>query len=218
MANTSTLVKMVKDDPRDMSQLSYGNGQFRHKLVVYGTAPTFWGIQAGIRFSGIGGTRYSTIVGGNVNGDFVATNDLAYIFDPNDPNTDAGIRKGFETLMANPKVEKKFKEYLLSNYGKMAERNGGVNGFYGTFDLHLEKAFKLYKTHALEVSLDVFNVANLLNKDWGVGKNLSNVPLYYITGFDQEKKQYKYAVNTNAGVAGGNGNPYQCQLGIRYRF
>lgn len=218
VANTSTLVKMVKDDPRDMSQLSYGNGQFRHKLVVYGTAPTFWGIQAGIRFSGIGGTRYSTIVGGNVNGDFVATNDLAFIFDPNDPNTDAGIRKGFETLMANPKVEKKFKEYLQNNYGKMAERNGGVNGFYGTFDLHLEKAFKLYKTHALEVSLDVFNVANLLNKDWGVGKNLSNVPLYYITGFDQEKKQYKYAVNTNAGVSGGNGNPYQCQLGIRYRF
>jgi hypothetical protein len=123
-----------------------------------------------------------------------------------------------ETLMANPKVEKKFKEYLQNNYGKMAERNGGVNGFYGTFDLHLEKAFKLYKTHILEVSLDVFNVANLLNKDWGVGKNLSNVPLYYITGFDQEKKQYKYAVNTNAGVAGGNGNPYQCQLGIRYRF
>ena len=153
-----------------------------------------------------------------MNGDFVATNDLAFIFDPNDPNTDAGIRKGFETLMANPKVEKKFKEYLQNNYGKMAERNGGVTGFYGTFDLHLEKAFKLYKTHALEVSLDVFNVANLLNKDWGVGKNLSNVPLYYITGFDQEKKQYKYAVNTNAGVAGGNGNPYQCQLGIRYRF
>lgn len=75
-----------------------------------------------------------------------------------------------------------------------------------------------FSVPSLEVSLDVFNVANLLNKDWGVGKNLSNVPLYYITGFDQEKKQYKYAVNTNAGVAGGNGNPYQCQLGIRYRF
>ena len=29
--------------------------------------------------------------------------------------------------------------------GSVAERNGGVNGFYGTFDLRLNKNFKIYK-------------------------------------------------------------------------
>lgn len=219
VANTSTLVKMVKDDPRDMSQMNYSNNQFRHKVVFYGTAPTFWGITAGLRFSGIGGTRYSVIVAGNVNGDFVATNDLAYIFDPNNPNTPEDIRKGMNDLLNNPNVEGSLKDYVRSHFGKMAERNGGENGFYGTFDLHLQKSFKLYKNHAIDLSVDLFNVANLLNKDWGAGKNLSfAVPLYAITGFDQQKKQYIYKVNTNAGVASGNGNPYQFQIGLRYKF
>lgn len=218
VANTSTLVKMVKDDPRDMSEMTYSNNQFRHKLVIYGTAPTFWGITAGLRFSGIGGSRFSMIVGGNVNGDFVSTNDLAFIFDPNDASVDENVRKGLQDLLDNPKVQQCVKDYITSNYGKMAKRNGGSNGFYGTFDLHLAKTFKLYQNHAIDVSVDIFNVANLLNKDWGVGRTLSYVPLYYITGFDQTKKQYKYTVNTNAGVASGNGNPYQLQIGLRYKF
>jgi len=218
VANSSTLGKMVIDDPRDMSQMNYSNNQWRHKVVVYGTAPTFWGITAGLRFSGIGGTRYSLIVGGNVNGDYVSSNDLAFIFDPNDPNTDPDVKQGLEDLLSNPNVQGTVKDYIRSHYGKMAERNGGTNGFYGTFDLHLEKSFKLYKTHAIDVSVDLFNVANLLNKDWGVGRRLSYVSLYSITGFDQDKKQYKYKVNTNAGVASGNGNPYQFQIGLKYKF
>ena len=86
------------DDPRDLSQMSYPSNQFRHKVVVYGTAPTFWGISVGARFSGIGGTRYSLIVGGNVNGDFVDSNDLAYIYNPNDPNTPQYLKDGINNI------------------------------------------------------------------------------------------------------------------------
>ena len=32
VANTSTLVKMVVDDPRDMSKMNYSNNQWRHKV------------------------------------------------------------------------------------------------------------------------------------------------------------------------------------------
>ncbi|WP_185937435.1 hypothetical protein [Chitinophaga polysaccharea] len=74
----ATLSLMVKDDPRNLSTMSYSDNQFRHKVVVYGTLPTFWGINVGVRYSGIGGMRYSLAVGGNVNGDFVNSNDLAY--------------------------------------------------------------------------------------------------------------------------------------------
>ena len=77
VANTATLALMVKDDPRDLSTMTYSDNQFRHKVVFYGTAPSFWGISVGLRFSGIGGTRYSLAVSGNMNGDFVSSNDLA---------------------------------------------------------------------------------------------------------------------------------------------
>lgn len=88
---------MVVDDPRDLSKMTYSNNQFRHKLVVYGSAPTFWGITVGARFSGIGGTRYSMIVNGNVNGDFVDSNDLAYVYDPNSSATPDYIREGINS-------------------------------------------------------------------------------------------------------------------------
>lgn len=218
VANTATLDQMVIDDPRDMSNMYYANNQFRHKAVFYGTAPSFWGVVVGLRFSGIAGTRYSMAVSGNVNGDFVSSNDLAYIYDPADLNTPEYLRAGVQAILDNPLAEQGVKDYIKDNLGKVAERNGGVNGFYGVFDLRLAKRFKAYKTHGLEASIDIFNVANLLKKDWGVGRNLGKQNLYSIKSFDPVAEQYVYNVNRATGVSNLNGNPYQIQLGLRYAF
>lgn len=218
VANTATLSLMVKDDPRDMNTMSYSDNQFRHKVVFYGTAPSFWGVSVGLRFSGIGGTRYSLAVSGNMNGDFVSSNDLAYVYDPNSPTTPQYLKDGIQNILENPNVEQSTKEYIRKSFGKVAERNGGVNGFYGTFDLRLNKRFKIYKKQSLEVSVDLFNIANLFSKNWGAGHILGKQNLYSIKGFDTEKQQYTYNVNTNAGVSNLNGNPYQVQIGLRYGF
>lgn len=218
VANSATLSQMVVDDPRDLSKMTYSNNQFRHKVVVYGAAPTIWGIKIGARFSGLAGTRYSLRVNGNVNGDFVSSNDLAYVYDPNDAATPANVRDGLNALLENPEVEQSMKNYLKDSMGKVAERNGGVNGFYGTLDLRLAKSFKIYKTQALEASVDFFNVANILNKKWGVNHNVGTTNLYTVKGFDQATKTYTYSVNSNAGIARGSGTPWQIQLGMRYSF
>lgn len=218
VANSATLSQMVTDDPRDLSKMTYSNNQFRHKVVIYGSAPTFWGISLGARFSGIGGTRYSMVVGGNVNGDFVESNDLAFIYDPNDPKTPDYIRTGINEILSNPKVENSTKEYIRKSFGKVAQRNGGVNGFYGTLDIRLAKKIRIYKQQVLELSVDVFNVANLLNKKWGAGHNLGSQRIYSIKGFDQNKKEYSYNINPNTGISNLNGNPYQFQIGLRYTF
>lgn len=218
VANSATLTQMVTDDPRDLSRMTYSNNQFRHKLVVYGSAPTFWGITVGARFSGIGGTRYSLVVNGNVNGDFVSSNDLAYIYDPNDAATPDYLRDGINAILNNPDAEQSVKNYLRKSFGQVAERNGGVNGFYGTLDLRLAKKFKTFGTQNLEVSVDIFNVANMLNKNWGANHNLGTQYVYSIKGFDQEQKQYLYNVNANAGVSSLSGTPFQVQVGLRYGF
>lgn len=218
VANSATLSQMVVDDPRDLSKMTYSNNQFRHKLVVYGSAPTFWGISVGARFSGIGGTRYSLAVNGNMNGDFVSSNDLAYIYDPNDAATPAYIKEGINAILNNPDAEQSVKDYIRKSFGKVAKRNGGINGFYGTLDLRLAKKFKTFKNQNLEVSVDIFNVANMLNKDWGSGHNLGKQNIYSIKGFDQNAKQYTYNVNANTGVSSLNGTPFQVQIGLRYGF
>jgi len=228
VANTATLSLAVKDDPRDLSKMSYSNNQFRNKIVIYGTFPTFYGVSVGVRYSGIGGTRYSLLAGGNINGDFVAgDNDLAFFFDPNSPNTPKQLITGLNNLLNNPEASQSLKDFIKKYEGKIAERNGGVNGFYGLIDLRIAKKFSLYKNHALEISGDLFNVANLFKKTWGVNESLGNQNLYALGGkdaagekllpFDVTKQQFNYNVN-NSGIVSPSGNPYQFQLGLRYSF
>ncbi|OQP64280.1 TonB-dependent receptor [Niastella vici] len=221
VANTATLSLMVKDDPRNLSTMSYSDNQFRHKVVFYGTLPTFYGISVGVRYSGIGGTRYSLAVNGNINGDFVASNDLAYIFDINDPKIAETYRTGISTILNKPEVSKSAKKYIEKSFGKVAERNGGINPFYGVWDVRVAKKFTIWKKQYVELSGDIFNVENLINKTWGASKNLGKQNIYSLTstnGFDQTTKNYNYNVGSNTGIVTRGGNPWQIQIGVRYGF
>ena len=228
VANTATLSLPVVDDPRDLSKMSYSDNHFRHKIVMYGSLPTFYGVSVGVRFSGIGGTRYSLLSGANTNGDFVATNDLAFVFDRNNSAVPQNVRDGLQTILDNPNASQSIKDYILKSSGAVAQRNGGINGFYGVFDLRISKKFKLYKTHTLELSGDLFNVANILKRTWGISQNMGSQALYTlgipktattpeVSGFNPQTRQYVYRV-TNAGAPALGGNPYQGQIGLRYSF
>ncbi|MFC4212107.1 carboxypeptidase regulatory-like domain-containing protein [Pedobacter lithocola] len=235
VANTATLSLPVKDDPRDLSKMSYSDNHFRSKVVVYGTLPTFYGVTIGVRYSGIGGTRYSLLSGVNNNGDFVATNDLAFIFDPNNTSVPQNIRTGLQTLLNNPAASQSLKNYITKYAGQIAERNGGINDFFGIVDLRISKKFKIYKTHTIEVSGDVFNLGNLLNKKWGVNETLGSQALYALNGtpliaatpttpeipavpnYNATTRSFNYRVN-NAGIVIPSGNPWQAQIGLRYGF
>lgn len=222
VANTSTF-RPVKSDPRDLSEINFSDNQFRHKLVFFGSTPSWKGFTFSGRFTGIGGTRYSLTVDADINGDFVGgpgnDNDLAFIFDPFDPKTPASIRTSMEKVLNNP--ENRAREYIRKNLGKIAERNGGENPFSGVFDVRLSKDFRTFKKQKLTLSIDVFNFANLLNKEWGRNFNLNTFntqTLLFVTGFDQATRQYTYRVNENVGVQQANGTPYQIQIGARYAF
>ncbi|MFD2569236.1 carboxypeptidase regulatory-like domain-containing protein [Spirosoma soli] len=228
VANTATLSLPVKDDPRDLSKMSYSDNQFRHKLVVYGTLPSFLGITVGVRYSGLGGTRYSLLSGANNNADFVGTNDLAYVFDRNSDGTPANIRTGLQALLDNPGASQSLKDYIVKYSGQLAERNGGINGFYGVFDVRASKRFKLFQKYYADLSVDVFNVANVFNRSWGTNKSLASQALYAIgiprtnttpaiPGFDTANQRFVYRVN-NTGAVTPTGDPFQIQLGARLSF
>jgi hypothetical protein len=228
VANTATLNLPVRDDPRNLDAISYSDNHFRKKVVIYGTLPTIAGFTVGVRYSGIGGTRFTLTSGANNNGDFVTTNDLAYIFDRNNPNTPANIRTGLQSLLDNPLAAQAIKDYILKYEGQIAARNGGENGFNGLVDLRLTKRFMLSKKQSIEFSGDIFNLGNLIKKDWGVTENLGNGALYALgvpaangnpalPNFDTTTKTFNYRVN-HSGVINPGGNPWQIQLGVRYGF
>lgn len=219
VANTSTF-RPIKSDPRDLSEMDYSDNQFRSKVVIFGSTPTWKGFSLSGRYTGSGGTRYSLTVDADINGDFVGgpstDNDLAFVFDPNNPNTPAAVKASMEKVLNNP--DNRAKDYIKKSLGKIADRNGGSNPFSGTIDLRLAKTFKIYKKQALTLTADVFNFANLLDKTKGVNYNLGQQTLLTVTGFNQATKTYNYRVNENVGVTTAGGTPYQIQLGARYSF
>ncbi|MCL6261048.1 carboxypeptidase regulatory-like domain-containing protein [Aquiflexum sp. TKW24L] len=218
VANSATLFQAVVDDPRDLSRMSYSNGQFRKKVVLYGTLPSFKGFVVGVRYSGLGGTRYSLMVNGNVNGDFVNTNDLAYVFAPGTPGISETISQTMQEVLDNP--NNLSREYIQSSLGQIATRNGGENGYFGSWDIRVAKKmfFTKGKKTGIELGADVFNVANMLNRNWGTTKNLGNQTLTTIRNFDPVNRQYIYEVNPNVGVANPGGTPYQIQISGRVFF
>ncbi|MDB5242497.1 MAG: hypothetical protein JWP57_3122, partial [Spirosoma sp.] len=116
VANTSTGLP-VKDDPRQLNY-GYSDQQFDNKLVINGATPSLKGFQLGATLIGIGGSGYNFLVGGtSLNGDFVLTNDLAFVFDPKNPTTPSAVGKGIQALLDNPDTDQSIKNYLNSSLG-----------------------------------------------------------------------------------------------------
>jgi hypothetical protein len=235
VANTSTF-RPIKSDPRSLDEINYSDNQFRHKLVAYGATPAIGGVVLSVRFTGLGGTRYSLLVDGDINGDFVGgpgtDNDLAFIFNPNNPEVAQSVRTSMQKVLDNP--DNRSAAFIQSSMGTISNRNGGENPFSGTFDVRLSKVINTYKNQKLELSIDVFNFANLLGqtldgvvtkgaearsmRNWGGNFNLLNQTLLVPTGFNPTTRQYTYRVNENVGTTQKNGTPYSVQLGARYSF
>jgi hypothetical protein len=155
----------------DASYVKRWSERFRTQLGV------FMEIAEGNRFAGAGGNRYSFIYSGDVNGDG-APNDLIYIprsqseiiFDP--------LVRGTTTISPAEQWTRfdafiQQDPYLSTHRGQIAERFGLVNPWYTNVDLRIQQdiaAGALGRQHGFQIGLDVMNVGNLINSDWGVRK------------------------------------------------
>lgn len=231
LARTMPTFTPVASDPRDLSG-SWGppDADLRHKVVVAGLFPPVAGFRLSGRYVGGSGRPFSAVVNGDLNGDEGMTNDLAFVFDPDDPATPPDVAASMRRVLANP--ANVARAYLRATLGRVATRNGATAPWSGRLDLRLARAFAVGRGPSgqrLEVTADVFNAANLLNRRWGAQALLpagisdqnpvtQRVPLLNIVGFDPAARRYRYTVNENFGVLARGGEPYQLQLGARYAF
>lgn len=217
IAITSTFSHNTGDPRRLSDAWGPSDDAFRDKVVGAFILPPLWGVRLSGSYVGISGRPFSLIINGDVNGDGTANNDLAYVFDPDDPSTPADIAAAMRRVLDNP--DNRARDYIKANLGRIAARNGGWSPFRSQLDLRLARDFSLLRGQAVEVTIDVFNFANLLNDEWGGAYNLGAAQqLYAVTGFNQATRRYAYRVNENVGVAVKSGAPYQIQLGARYKF
>ncbi|MCM4166721.1 hypothetical protein KCTC52924_01571 [Arenibacter antarcticus] len=121
-------------------------------------------------------------------------------------------------------------DYLRSRKGKFAERNADRSDWSHIIDLKVAQEFGLMfgkKRHIIEVTADIFNFTNLLNKEWGVRTfaNYNQVGLFDFEGFaaDGTTPQFSFDPRSTETTniiddSGLQSSRWQMQLGLRYSF
>ena len=180
----------VQGDPNN-PELSWSEFGQQHRIIGSAMYNKTWStsfrtqlglvleVSQGNRFGGAGGNRYSFIYSGDVNGDGSGGNDLIYIpRDANDvalePYTDLSGRVhsvAEQRSQLNAFIEQD--KYLRDHRGEIAERFGALNPWYNNLDFRVLQDFAVPSggtRHSFQLTLDVLNVGNLINSDWGVRK------------------------------------------------
>lgn len=122
-------------------------------------------------------------------------------------------------------------EYLRENRGKYAARNGSRGPWSHIVDLKVLQDFTLNfsgKNHTFQLSADIFNFTNLLNKEWGKRKFIRSEvsPLTTVSTGDIPTFEVNDAVVNPDGTPnieeiddfGLASSRWQAQIGLRYIF
>jgi len=196
----------------------------------------------GLFYEGINGSPFSYIYG-SPNGTRLLNDDSrdnALIYIPEDQDdinlVDILDRDGNVTMTAaeqwaalNNFIEGN--DYLDDNRGTYVNRNGDRGPWSHIVDLKFlqDVSFNIgSKKQTFQISLDIFNFTNLLNKDWGVIKTVGSfdaVSLIDVVGFEADgttpQMNFNPSVINRIEQIEDNGiqsSRWQAQLGIRYSF
>lgn len=161
-----------------------------YRMDWFKNAPT----TVSLYWEGRTGRPYSYAYANDANGDG-QSNDLFYI--PASftdvaftAASTASDRAAFWSYITND-------NYLNSHLGEVAERNGARAPFVNQFDLRFSQKVNLFGDRSSEIYLDIQNVGNLLNKNWGRIEEAgfpSRVQLARFTGVNGSG-QYVYDVS-----------------------
>ena len=233
----------VQGDPNDPA-LSFSEFGHRHRIVgaanlrhnwsnnLATSIGLFFEMAEGNRFAGAGGNRYSFIYSGDVNGDGQAGNDMIYIpAGPSEINLDP-ITDANNNVISTPDQQwaalDAFIEqdnYLSSHRGEIAERFGAVNPWFSNIDLRILQDISFLvggQRNTLQLSIDIENVANLINSDWGVRKVASPAatsPLTLVRFNDAGAPVFNFTGPSETYIDDpGLFSRWRAQFGIKYLF
>lgn len=233
----------VQGDPNKpmLSASEFGN---RHRIVGMANYRHDWNkshstnfgvffeMAEGNRYVYSGGNRYSFIYSGDVNGDGYGGNDLIYI-----PENEGDINLvdvlGADGVTVLYSASDQWNDldafieqdpYLSKNRGKISERHGLVNPWFNNIDLKILHDFNTSLGH-FQFNVDIMNVANLINDNWGVRKvanPLALSPLAFDGTWANEEKTIPNltfnGVENTFIDAPGEYSVWRIQLGLKYMF
>lgn len=121
--------------------------------------------------------------------------------------------------------------HLSSNRGNYAEKNGSWLPFGATIDLSVRHDIGVIiggQTHRIQLSADIFNLANLINNSWGTFYSVRGFDNYYdlyqFEGYESDGTTPQFTYR-DEGLSGqdryeveGGASRWRMQFGVRYLF
>ena len=182
----------------------------------------------GLFYEGRSGQPYSWIFNNDVNGDG-RTNDLLYI--PSGPDDVVfrdivdGLTAGqqaqifWDAVAANPE--------LAASRGRAMDRNEATMAWRNNFDLRISQELPgFFKGNKALVWVDVLNVGNLINKDWGLSDEVlfndgsAGFARNFVTyrGIEGDKYVYEVTGQPEGTVNRDLPSRWAVQVGVSYKF
>ncbi len=120
---------------------------------------------------------------------------------------------------------------LKNSRGEYAGKNGSYAPFTSIFDFAIRQDLGANLgggVHRLQLSLDIFNLANMLNKDWGVVYSIpgdfNNYDFLQFEGYEADTTTPKFTYRRGSAVGkdsfdiAGTASRWRMRLGVRYIF
>lgn len=207
--------------------LSYSKYGDKHRVVgviskKFNYAADKWYTDVSTIFDYAQGARFNYTYGGDINNDASGINDLIYI-----PTADEVLLMDFDTSTYTESAQQSALEafiqqddYLNSHRGEHMERYGAISPWRGRWDMKIVQGYNLNDTNSVEFSLDILNLGNLLNSDWGIIQQPTTLQPIGVSVDGDGNPTYSFNPNTNKTFSEATSllSRWQIMTGLRFNF
>ena len=198
---------------------SYFEVPHRVELVIAMRVP--YHVRLSLVYAGASGTPYTYVIAGDANADGIGSslflNDIVYV-----------PRDSLDIALFNPADWGALDRFITSEpclrrqRGRILERNSCRNPWFGTLNARVSKAFSTLAGHSLELTADVYNLLNLINRAWGQSRVTTLNPfvsMLRLRGYDASAGRGVYLLQLpGRGQIQDLASRWQLELSVRYLY
>ena len=178
-------------------------------------------VRVSLLYAGASGTPFTYVVQGDANADGMGSggmlNDIVYV-----------PRDSLDIALANPADWGTLDHFIDSEpclrreRGRIAARNSCRNPWFGTLNARVTKEVPTVSGQSLELTADVYNVLNLINRQWGQSRVTTpdiRAPMLSLVGYDASAGRGIYRLRLpGLRQIQDLASRWQMELSLRYLF
>lgn len=225
----------VVGDPNN-PQLATSNYQLKHRITSILSAnfsyAKYCKTTVSLFYNGNSGQHFTYLVNGDLNSDGRFGNDLVYVpASPDEIKFVDRLNSAGNAVVATAAQQMtdfmnfiNSDKYLSDRKGKYTERNGAKTPWEHVIDMRISQDFTLDvkgNKHNLQFTLDIFNLTNLINKEWGRQYFVTNQAYNLLTTINRTSGAFAgkgYNFTPTIPYTAAFGSRWQGQFGVRYTF